>query len=722
VPRVSVITPLYNGEMFLPYTIQSVLAQSFRDFELLLVDDGSKDGSLAIAKEYAQKDSRIKVSSQTNMGVGATRHRAAAELACAGSEFLLFLDQDDILEVDALRQLVELANSQPQSVAAHGFLRIIDGKGESVPYHHCEIHNWMRRKIVDGAITPTPISEPTNFHTLSYLNFIYSPGCVLMRKTAYTKSGGFDQKFAPADDWDLWLKLVRIGPMAALPQTVLAWRLHGQNHTFDREKMLAATDAVYEQHIRDDNPENAANMRSGYLQFTRDRIQEGGEKPEVMSRLKEREITLQKETASHFSGSKTTPNKRRKLRVLLAIHYMGLTGAPRVILDLFEHLEASVEIRIIYLEGGLLEKRAWEMTDCRNLSVLTNAGGGIKSKIKRKLRKALWERWVRKFDPDIIYVNTAAALPALDVLNLPKKPLVLHVHEMRMMLEKHFAPYRAGFDNWPGRKEVICVSEACRADMALVGKLEPQKINVINACVPLNFAIRVAKQQDDAKRVKRTKEMKRALRQVTDPTQIESAITEVLARQKVVKKEGPFVVGGSGVTQWQKGLEPWLLVASRVSRRMPRGAVKFQWIGMDYTPDTPEVLAKVKLLGLEDIVEFVPQTMDPFSYYAQFDIFAMTSWEDPCPLVVLETMLLEKPVVCFKNGMGASEEVADTGIVIPSGLPSDMADAIESLLHDENRRTELGKAASKRVLMKFSVNKSARELAGLLQDMARGSD
>ena len=98
-PRISVIVPVYNGEKYLKPCIDSVLAQTFTDFELLAVNDGSKDGSPAILEEYARKDARVRVISQENAGVSAARNHALEE---ASGEYLAFIDADDWLEPDAL--------------------------------------------------------------------------------------------------------------------------------------------------------------------------------------------------------------------------------------------------------------------------------------------------------------------------------------------------------------------------------------------------------------------------------------------------------------------------------------------------------------------------------------------------------------------------------------------------------------------------------------------
>lgn len=104
--KLSIIVPIYNVEQWLSDTIESILAQSFRDFELILVDDGATDGSGAICDQYAVRDSRIRVIHQKNAGVSAARN---AGVAAARGEHIGFVDSDDIVETDMYEIMMELA-------------------------------------------------------------------------------------------------------------------------------------------------------------------------------------------------------------------------------------------------------------------------------------------------------------------------------------------------------------------------------------------------------------------------------------------------------------------------------------------------------------------------------------------------------------------------------------------------------------------------------------
>jgi glycosyltransferase involved in cell wall biosynthesis len=101
-PKISVIIPVYNTEKYLPKCLDSVLAQTFQDFEVICVNDGSTDGSLAILEEYAKKDPRIRVLTQVNQGQSVARNEG---MKLAGGEYICFLDSDDFYDEDFLYTL-----------------------------------------------------------------------------------------------------------------------------------------------------------------------------------------------------------------------------------------------------------------------------------------------------------------------------------------------------------------------------------------------------------------------------------------------------------------------------------------------------------------------------------------------------------------------------------------------------------------------------------------
>ena len=125
---ISILTPLYNTEKLLPRCIDSILAQTFPDFELILVNDGSKDRSGDICEAYAEKDSRIHVIHQENSGVSVARNTALEYvMANSDSQWVMFVDSDDWVHPQILETLLELAQSYQVKVSACGYLETSDG-------------------------------------------------------------------------------------------------------------------------------------------------------------------------------------------------------------------------------------------------------------------------------------------------------------------------------------------------------------------------------------------------------------------------------------------------------------------------------------------------------------------------------------------------------------------------------------------------------------------
>ena len=128
---ISIIMPVYKVEQYLDRCLSSIVAQTYTDFELLLVDDGSPDRCGEICDGWAQKDSRIKVLHQSNLGVSASRNRA---LDAARGEYITFVDSDDWLEVDCLQQMMNLAEATGADIVCCNHFN--DGTKQKVNYRY----------------------------------------------------------------------------------------------------------------------------------------------------------------------------------------------------------------------------------------------------------------------------------------------------------------------------------------------------------------------------------------------------------------------------------------------------------------------------------------------------------------------------------------------------------------------------------------------------------
>lgn len=117
-PKISVIVPIYNAELYLEECIHSVLNQTLRDIELLLIDDGSTDGSFRICEEYSKKDNRVQVFRNKNVGQGLERNFGVKK---AAGEYIAFLDSDDQYKEDALERLYQKAMETNADMVSGGY-------------------------------------------------------------------------------------------------------------------------------------------------------------------------------------------------------------------------------------------------------------------------------------------------------------------------------------------------------------------------------------------------------------------------------------------------------------------------------------------------------------------------------------------------------------------------------------------------------------------------
>ncbi len=223
---ISVIIPVYNAAKFLAETIQSVQAQTYAAWEIVIVDDGSTDNSLSLAEELQRQDDRISVFSQPNAGVSVARNLGLAE-SRSDYPYALFLDSDDLLTPTALETLWALLEHQPEAPAACGFLQDIDADGQPRP-GPSRLEALTDRRGVDGLrLVRRAPDAPLVFGDICFHNHIITAGQVLIRKSAMQSAGAFDTAFFYTADYDLWWRLVmQVGPIAVSPEVALRYRHH----------------------------------------------------------------------------------------------------------------------------------------------------------------------------------------------------------------------------------------------------------------------------------------------------------------------------------------------------------------------------------------------------------------------------------------------------------------------------------------------------------------
>ncbi len=202
--RVAVIIPVYNGAETVGEAIASVLAQSFRDFELIVVDDGSTDATPAVLARYA---TTIRVITQPNGGIAAARNAA---LRASTSEFVALLDCDDVWEPSMLAHSVVALERDPSCVLAYTNLAVTDSNGIALD---------------TALVGPTTAHAPSLDEMLTQL-WPIMPSAVVMRRRALEAIGGFAEEFRSYgyEDAYCWLRLREVGAFHYIPERLVKWR------------------------------------------------------------------------------------------------------------------------------------------------------------------------------------------------------------------------------------------------------------------------------------------------------------------------------------------------------------------------------------------------------------------------------------------------------------------------------------------------------------------
>ena len=214
---VSIIIPAFNAERYLEEAARSALRQSEPSDEIIIVDDGSKDGTLSIAQDLASKHTQIQVMTQSNGGAAAARN---AGLAKAKGEYLLFLDADDRLHENAVHNHLMAFKDHPEAAMVFGAYDGIDENG-----------------VVRGS-SQTPI-EDVSLEDLA-LRVVAIPSISMYKKTALIDIGGYDERFRQSQDVDLNLRLVRIGKIFSHGMKVADYRRHRTQVTNHRARTCQA--------------------------------------------------------------------------------------------------------------------------------------------------------------------------------------------------------------------------------------------------------------------------------------------------------------------------------------------------------------------------------------------------------------------------------------------------------------------------------------------------
>ncbi|MFO0959090.1 MAG: glycosyltransferase [Isosphaeraceae bacterium] len=230
-PAISVLMPVYNTERYLDECVNSILNQTFRDFEFLIIDDGSTDGSRAILERYAAHDPRIRLVSRPNTGYVVALNEM---LERASGRYIARMDADDVALPDRFRVQIEYLEAHPDAVCVGTSYELIDDRGRVLMAYHVDglENDQVQEELLSGNVV---LAHPT----------------IMARADLVRDLGGYDESLMPAEDLDLWLRMGERGRLAVLPQTMVRYREHAgsvssRSHELQVERMRLICSRAWE--------------------------------------------------------------------------------------------------------------------------------------------------------------------------------------------------------------------------------------------------------------------------------------------------------------------------------------------------------------------------------------------------------------------------------------------------------------------------------------------
>lgn len=231
-PAVSVVMSVHNGQKYLRDAVESILNQTFRNFEFIIIDDGSTDNSKEILEEYAAKDSRIRFVSRENRGFTKSLNEG---LALARGKYIARMDADDIAFPQRFENQVRFLEEHSETVVLGCNVELIDEDGDKLglwtrPVTHQALEEAHLQGIGGSLVHPT----------------------VMLRAAAVQVTGGYREDLFTTQDFDLFLRLGEVGRLGNLPDVLLQYRMHLESVGFKKleEQYKTLCEILKEAHVR----------------------------------------------------------------------------------------------------------------------------------------------------------------------------------------------------------------------------------------------------------------------------------------------------------------------------------------------------------------------------------------------------------------------------------------------------------------------------------------
>lgn len=207
---ISVIMPAHNAEKFIKPAIESILDQTYKDLELIVVDDGSTDNTVEIVKTYVAEDDRVQLIQNQHGGANKARNTA---IEAAQYPWIACMDADDVAHPQRLEKQLKMLQAHPEIVVLGSYMEQIDGEGNVIGH---------------GRFGPTSVEEFNALDRTKHVAVIVNPTAMFNRDIAM-KVGCYNERITAAQEVELWDRMSEYGALVVIPEPLLQYRIHGDS-------------------------------------------------------------------------------------------------------------------------------------------------------------------------------------------------------------------------------------------------------------------------------------------------------------------------------------------------------------------------------------------------------------------------------------------------------------------------------------------------------------
>lgn len=292
-PEVSIVIPNFNCLKFLPICIESIRAQNNVDYEIIVIDDGSTDGSLEWLLAQSAEDKRLKVYAEKGLGAGSARNLG---VQLCNAELIAFLDADDYWTNGKLAKQVAYHQQNESVVLSFSdYEHIEEDSGQGIV--GC-FEFWPRFAAISAAAkegTYTPLAKPCG---TIFAENVVGTSSVMIRKSAFLAVSGFDSSLNSASDWDLWLKLAQIGDVAFTKEKAMGYLIRAGSMTSHKGNRIKAMETIVERHAA-----AATDEFGGAFSFAKARLADGYREMYIAQRQPLRSLQYSIKALCHVPSS-----------------------------------------------------------------------------------------------------------------------------------------------------------------------------------------------------------------------------------------------------------------------------------------------------------------------------------------------------------------------------------------------------------------------------------